>query len=304
MPVARSDGCVVDLVGVTDTVRSVGGVAGVGPFADRRYGGRSLKKQMTAADRSGARWAVIIGSHEAEWAWAGGRDPVESTAVGSAARGDRGVVAHRDRQGTVVMRSHRAGDLRAGDIGSSVAVCGWVASRRDHGGKVVESLTSKDGAGHCAGRVDRQMAGLEESQHDWARMGRARSLKGANPEGTVNDELPTGAVEVVAREIEVLSEAEPSPFPLDDRVDVDEVLRLRHRYLDLRRAPMQRNLRLRAAVNRVMREAMAGQDFVEIETPMLIASTPEGARDFVVRRVSGRASSTRCRRVRSCSSSC
>jgi len=179
------------------------------------------------------------------------------------------------------MRSHRAGDLRAGDIGSSVAVCGWVASRRDHGGKVF--LDVRDVAGLVQVVVDPQMPGLEVAhrlRHEW--VVRVVGDVCARPEGTVNDELPTGAVEVVAREIEVLSEADPSPFPLDDRVDVDEVLRLRHRYLDLRRTPMQRNLRLRAAVNRVMREAMAGQDFVEIETPMLIASTPEGARDFVV----------------------
>jgi aspartyl-tRNA synthetase len=179
------------------------------------------------------------------------------------------------------MRSHRAGDLRAGDVGSSVAVCGWVASRRDHGGKVF--LDVRDVAGLVQVVVDPQTPGLEVAhrlRHEW--VVRVVGDVCARPEGTVNDELPTGAVELVAREIEVLSEADPSPFPLDDRVDVDEVLRLRHRYLDLRRTPMQRNLRLRAAVNRVMREAMAGQDFVEIETPMLIASTPEGARDFVV----------------------
>jgi aspartyl-tRNA synthetase len=131
--------------------------------------------------------------------------------------------------------------------------------------------------------VDPQSAGLEVAHRvrgEWVL--RVVGDVSARPDGTVNDELPTGAVEVVAREIEVLNESEPSPFPLDDRVDVDEVLRLRHRYLDLRRAPMQRNLRVRAAVNRVMREAMAAQDFVEVETPMLIASTPEGARDFVV----------------------
>ncbi len=180
-----------------------------------------------------------------------------------------------------MMRSHRAGDLRAGDIGSSVTVCGWVASRRDHGGKVF--LDVRDVAGLVQVVVDPQVPGLEIAhrlRHEW--VVRVVGDVCARPEGTVNDELPTGAVELVAREIEVLSEADPSPFPLDDRVDVDEVLRLRHRYLDLRRTPMQRNLRLRAAVNRVMREAMAGQDFVEIETPMLIASTPEGARDFVV----------------------
>jgi len=179
------------------------------------------------------------------------------------------------------MRSHRAGDLRAGDIGESVAICGWVASRRDHGGKVF--LDVRDVAGVLQVVVDPQLPGLEVAHRlrgEW--IVRVVGDVSARPDGTVNDELPTGAVEVVAQEIEVLSEAEPSPFPLDDRVDVDEVLRLRHRYLDLRRAPMQRNLRLRAAVNRVMREAMAAQEFVEVETPMLIASTPEGARDFVV----------------------
>jgi aspartyl-tRNA synthetase len=180
-----------------------------------------------------------------------------------------------------MMRSHRAGDLRADDIGESLVVCGWVASRRDHGGKVF--LDVRDVAGIVQVVVDPQLAGLEVAhrlRHEW--VVRVVGDVSARPEGTVNDDLPTGAVEVIAREIDVLSEADPPPFPLDDRVDVDEVLRLRHRYLDLRRAPMQRNLRLRSAVNRVMREAMAQQDFVEIETPMLIASTPEGARDFVV----------------------
>ena len=180
-----------------------------------------------------------------------------------------------------MMRSHRAGDLRADDIGESVAVCGWVASRRDHGGKVF--LDVRDVAGVVQAVVDPQVVGLEVAhrlRHEW--VVRVVGDVRARPDGTVNDDLPTGAVEVLAREIEVLSEAEPPPFPLDDRVDIDEALRLRHRYLDLRRAPMQRNLRLRSAVNRVMREAMAEQDFVEIETPMLIASTPEGARDFVV----------------------
>ena len=98
------------------------------------------------------------------------------------------------------------------------------------------------------------------------------------PDGTVNADLPTGEIEVGATAVEVLNEAEPPPFPLDDRADIDEVLRLRHRYLDLRRVPMQRNLRVRADVNRALREAMRAQDFVEVETPMLIASTPEGAR--------------------------
>jgi aspartyl-tRNA synthetase len=180
-----------------------------------------------------------------------------------------------------MMRTQRAGDLRADDVGESVVICGWVASRRDHGGKVF--LDVRDVAGLVQVVVDPQVAGLEVAhrlRNEW--VVRVVGAVAARPDGTVNDDLPTGAVEVDASAIEVLSEAEPSPFPLDDRVDVDEVLRLRHRYLDLRRAPMQRNLRVRAAVNRVMREAMVAQDFVEVETPMLIASTPEGARDFIV----------------------
>jgi aspartyl-tRNA synthetase len=181
-----------------------------------------------------------------------------------------------------MMRSHRAGDLRGADIGTSVAICGWVASRRDHGGKVF--LDVRDVAGVVQVVVDPAGGGGLEVAHrvrnEWVL--RVLGTVAARPEGTVNDDLPTGGVEVVASEIEVLSEADPVPFPVDDRVDVDEVLRLRHRYVDLRRAPMQQNLRLRAAVNTAMRAAMQEQDFVEVETPMLIASTPEGARDFVV----------------------
>jgi aspartyl-tRNA synthetase len=191
------------------------------------------------------------------------------------------VVADEEGRSTLMMRSHRGGDLRADDIGSSVVLCGWVGSRRDHGGKVF--LDVRDVAGLVQVVVDPQLPGLEVAhrlRNEW--VVQVVGDVSARPAGTVNDELPTGAVEVVAREIAVLSESEPPPFPLDDRVDVDEALRLRHRYLDLRRAPMQRSIRMRAAVNRVMRESMAAQDFVEIETPMLIASTPEGARDFVV----------------------
>ncbi len=180
-----------------------------------------------------------------------------------------------------MMRTHRAGDLRAGDVGSSVVVCGWVAHRRDHGGKVF--LDVRDVAGLVQVVVDPEEPGLEIAHRvrsEWVL--RVEGDVCPRPEGTVNVDLPTGEVEIVARAIDVLNEAEPPPFPLDERTDVDEVVRLRYRYLDLRRAPMQRNLRLRADVNRALRGAMTEQGFVEIETPMLIASTPEGARDFVV----------------------
>src|SRR5205807_2405560 len=102
------------------------------------------------------------------------------------------------------------------------------------------------------------------------------------PEGTENPDLPTGEVEVGDCTVEVLSAAEPPPFPVTDRIEADETVRLRHRYVDLRRPRMQHNLRVRAVVNSAIRRSMEEQGFVEVETPMLIASTPEGARDFVV----------------------
>jgi|tagenome__1003787_1003787.scaffolds.fasta_scaffold20923504_2 aspartyl-tRNA synthetase len=180
-----------------------------------------------------------------------------------------------------MMRTHRAGDLRSEHVGSDVVVCGWVAHRRDHGGVVF--LDVRDTAGLVQVVIDPEQPGCEAAhrvRNEWVL--RVEGTVRPRPEGTVNADLPTGAIEVGATSVEVLNEAEPSPFPLDERADIDEVLRLRHRYLDLRRAPMQRGLRVRAEVNRAMREAMRDQGFVEVETPMLIASTPEGARDFVV----------------------
>ena len=102
------------------------------------------------------------------------------------------------------------------------------------------------------------------------------------PSETVNNSLDTGGIEVEGSEVVVLAESEPPPFPIDDRTDVDEVLRLRHRYVDLRRSRLQNNLQSRALVTSSVRKAMEKQGFVEVETPMLVASTPEGARDFVV----------------------
>jgi len=131
--------------------------------------------------------------------------------------------------------------------------------------------------------IDPEAAGLDVAKRvrsEWVL--RVAGEVRTRPAGTVNTEMATGEVEVNAHTIEVLNESEPPPFPLDDRVEVDEVLRLRHRYLDLRRDSMQRNLRMRSVVNASMRAAMTDQGFVEVETPLLIASTPEGSRDFVV----------------------
>ena len=185
-----------------------------------------------------------------------------------------------------MMRTHRPGELRAGDVGGRVTVCGWVAHRRDHGGVVFLDL--RDATGLLQVVVDPAHEGLDavrRVRNEWVLQVRGEIR--SRPEGTVNDTMPTGEIELAADALDVLAEAEPPPFPLDDRAaaegfGVDEVLRLRHRYLDLRRAPMQRNLRLRSKVNAAIRTTMDAQGFCEVETPMLIASTPEGARDFVV----------------------
>jgi aspartyl-tRNA synthetase len=180
-----------------------------------------------------------------------------------------------------MMRTHRCGDLRATDVGTTVVVCGWVANRRDHGGKAFIDL--RDVTGIVQAVLDPSLPGLDvvhRVRSEWVL--RITGVVQPRPEGTLNPDMATGEIDIQATACEVLSEAEPPPFPLDERVDVDEVLRLKYRYLDLRRVPMQRNLRARAAVNAAMRAAMTEQGFLEVETPMLIASTPEGARDFVV----------------------
>jgi aspartyl-tRNA synthetase len=179
-----------------------------------------------------------------------------------------------------MMRTHRCGDLRPEHAGEKVSVCGWVASRRDHGGVVF--LDVRDAAGIVQVVVDPDAAeGDDPHQLRAEYVIRGDGEVRHRPDGTVNPELATGEIEVAATRLEVLNAAEPSPIPLE-RVEADEALRLKHRYLDLRRDRMQRNLRMRAIVNDAMRRSMIEQGFVEVETPMLIASTPEGARDFVV----------------------
>ncbi len=181
-----------------------------------------------------------------------------------------------------MMRTHEAGTIREQDAGSEVTVAGWVAARRDHGGVVFFDV--RDASGVVQVVVDPEQITDDDVHHigrEWVLqvVGTVRP----RPQGTVNPDLPTGNVEVAARTLVVLNQSEPPPFPLTDRGDdVDEVLRLKHRYLDIRRPSMQRNLRMRATVNAALRAAMVGRGFVEVETPMLIASTPEGARDFVV----------------------
>ena len=176
-----------------------------------------------------------------------------------------------------MLRTHEAGTLRADHAGQTVTLTGWVARRRDHGG--VAFLDLRDASG-VAQVVVRDEAVAHELRSEYCL--RVTGEVGVRPVGNENSALPTGAVEVVAATVEVLSESAALPFQIDERVDVGEEARLKHRYLDLRRPGPAAAIRLRSEVNRAAREVLHARDFVEIETPTLTRSTPEGARDFLV----------------------
>lgn len=173
------------------------------------------------------------------------------------------------------MRDLLCGSLSEAFIGQRLTVCGWVAKRREHG-EHLAFLDIRD----RSGLIQAVVSGSLDVRSEY--VVRVTGVVSARPEGTVNDRLTTGRVELTDCEVEVLSSAEPPPFQLDDRNDIDEQVRLRYRYLDLRRDQMQKNLRLRAAINASLRRAMDAQGFCEVETPLLWAPTPEGAREFVV----------------------
>ncbi len=174
------------------------------------------------------------------------------------------------------MRTHMCGELRSDQIGQTVSVCGWVGRRREHGEHLAfVDLRDHSGIIQCVVNDDVDV----RSEYVLRITGTVR----ARPEGTVNDGLPTGEVEIGDCQVEILRQATPPPFPIDARADdVDENVRLQHRYLDLRRERMQKNLRVRSKINAAVRNAMDAQGFVEVETPMLVPSTPEGAREFLV----------------------
>ncbi|HVA04847.1 MAG TPA: aspartate--tRNA ligase [Acidimicrobiales bacterium] len=176
---------------------------------------------------------------------------------------------------TTGMRTHLCGELRPDHVETRVALCGWVGHRREHG-EHLSFLDLRDFSGTVQCVVD----GSVDVRSEW--VVRVEGTVRLRPEGTINPELPTGEVELADCVVEVLSEAEPPPFPVDDRAEVDESVRLRYRFVDLRRPRMQRNLRLRSRVLGAMRAAMVRQGFCEVETPLLWTPTPEGAREFAV----------------------
>jgi aspartyl-tRNA synthetase len=181
------------------------------------------------------------------------------------------------------LRTHACGALRAEHAGTPVLLCGWVAHRRDHGGVIFLDLRDREGIVQVVlhpEEAPEAHAAADRSRPEW--VVRVDGEVRRRPEGTENPAIPTGQVEVAGRWLEVLSEAEPPPFPVEDRIEADEMTRLRYRYIDLRRPEMTRVLRLRAHVNAIIRRYLDDRGFVEVETPMLTRSTPEGARDFLV----------------------
>jgi aspartyl-tRNA synthetase len=176
-----------------------------------------------------------------------------------------------------VLRTHEAGALRAGQIGETVILTGWVASRRDHGGVAFVDLRDASGVVQVVIRDELVAHGLRAEY-----CLRVTGAVSRRPEGNENPGLATGEIEVIASEVQVLNEAAPLPFQLDEHVEAGEEVRLKYRYLDLRRSGPARAIRLRSDVNRAARDVLYDRGFVEIETPTLTRSTPEGARDFVV----------------------
>ena len=176
-----------------------------------------------------------------------------------------------------MIRSHGAGSLRAADAGSTVVLAGWVASRRDHGGVAFLDLRDASGVVQVVVR-DTAIAHALRDEYCLKITGTVE----LRPSGNENPDLATGAIEVMGDVVEVLSTSAPLPFPIDDRVSVGDEVRLKYRYLDLRRQSAGAALRMRSRVNQIARDVLLERDFVEIETPTLTRSTPEGARDFLV----------------------
>lgn len=176
-----------------------------------------------------------------------------------------------------MLRTHSLGELNVSLIGQTVTVTGWVARRRDHGGVAFVDLRDASGFAQV---VVRDEADFDPLRNEWVLQ--VTGTVERRPEGNENPNLPSGEIELIAETVTVLNTAAALPFQVDEHVEVGEEARLRHRYLDLRRPQPSRIMRLRSEVNRTARELLHGEGFVEVETPTLTRSTPEGARDFLV----------------------
>lgn len=182
-----------------------------------------------------------------------------------------------------LQRTHHCGELTEKNIDESVTLCGWVHTRRDHGGLIFIDLWDKEGLTQVA--LNPQINSPAHQHAQSLRGNYVIAVRGkvrARPDGMVNPKLKTGRIEVYIDDLEVLNRSKTPPFSGWDNQDVSEVLRLKNRYLDLRSAPLQRNLKTRYQITRVVRRVLDKQGFIEVETPMLTKSTPEGARDYLV----------------------
>ncbi|MET8764154.1 aspartate--tRNA ligase [Lentzea sp. NPDC004782] len=179
-----------------------------------------------------------------------------------------------------MLRTHEAGSLRAEHAGQSVTLTGWVARRRDHGGVIFIDLRDASGVAQVVFREGEMAERAHRLRSEYVIKVTGDVSK--RPEGSENPDLATGAIEVYVTDLEVLNEAAPLPFQVEGEGEIGEEARLKHRYLDLRRSGPAKAIRLRSEVSRIAREVLHGEKFVEIETPTLTRSTPEGARDFLV----------------------
>ena len=180
-------------------------------------------------------------------------------------------------------RTHNCGQLRAADIGTETVLAGWVQTRRDHGGLIFIDLRDRAGVTQIVFSVDSSAEAHKLAEG--VRTEYVLAVRGKifpRPEGTVNPNLPTGAVEVYIEELEILNKSKTPPFPLEDDTDASESLRLKYRYLDLRRPSLQNVLMTRHKITGLVRQFLDNEGFVDVETPILTKSTPEGARDYLV----------------------
>lgn len=180
------------------------------------------------------------------------------------------------------MRTHKCGDLNTRQLGETVSICGWVHRRRDHGGVIFIDL--RDRAGLVQVVIDPDVEDIfsiaEQVRSEYVLQ--ITGIVRDRPQGTVNNNMHSGAIEILAKDIVVLNESETPPFPIESDIEVNEELRLRYRYIDLRRTAMQEKMKVRRDVTRVLRNFLDDNEFFEIETPYLTKATPEGARDYIV----------------------
>lgn len=183
------------------------------------------------------------------------------------------------------VRTHTNGELRSQNLGEEITLCGWVAKRRDHGGLIFADLRDRYGLTQIVfdpaldgGGTAHEAAGRIRSEFVLWIKGKVRK----RPDGMTNPKMATGEIEVACTDIRILSEAKTPPFAIDDEVDAAELIRLKYRYLDLRRPQLQRNLQIRHRMLSIVRNHLDQNQFIEVETPILYKSTPEGARDFIV----------------------